>query len=230
MIVARPSLQVRLQRRRDGRCCERPPRSHTPGRARTSGLVRRRPATRKEPSIPDNELRPASTPPKRRSRRGRTRWRLLVVCTVTCGLAGCGGGAHHRRPSVISPSLRTAPSVPTVEQVTPAGIQKIRHVVMIVQENRSFDSYFGTYPGADGIPAKRRKVHRVPARPGAWHLRPAVSRLVARQRRRPARARRCRGRHRRWPHGRIRPRVGDRAADVAVAASPACAARTRPPT
>src|ERR1700692_209003 len=34
-----------------------------------------------------------------------------------------------------------------------AGIQKIRHVVVIMQENRSFDSYFGTYPGADGIPA-----------------------------------------------------------------------------
>jgi phospholipase C len=27
-------------------------------------------------------------------------------------------------------------------------------VVVIMQENRSFDSYFGTYPGADGIPAK----------------------------------------------------------------------------
>jgi phospholipase C len=31
-------------------------------------------------------------------------------------------------------------------------IKKIRHVVVIMQENRSFDSYFGTYPGADGIP------------------------------------------------------------------------------
>src|ERR1700732_914518 len=31
--------------------------------------------------------------------------------------------------------------------------QKIQHVVMIMQENRSFDSYFGTYPGANGIPA-----------------------------------------------------------------------------
>jgi phospholipase C len=28
----------------------------------------------------------------------------------------------------------------------------IKHVVIIFQENRSFDSYFGTYPGADGIP------------------------------------------------------------------------------
>jgi len=33
----------------------------------------------------------------------------------------------------------------------PAGIHKIRHVIIITQENRSFDSYFGTYPGADGI-------------------------------------------------------------------------------
>jgi phospholipase C len=32
-------------------------------------------------------------------------------------------------------------------------IHKIRHVVVIMQENRSFDSYFGTFPGADGIPA-----------------------------------------------------------------------------
>ena len=33
------------------------------------------------------------------------------------------------------------------------GIHKIRHIIVIMQENRSFDSYFGTYPGADGIPA-----------------------------------------------------------------------------
>ena len=32
------------------------------------------------------------------------------------------------------------------------GIHKISHVVVIMQENRSFDTYFGTYPGADGIP------------------------------------------------------------------------------
>jgi phospholipase C len=35
-----------------------------------------------------------------------------------------------------------------------AGIHKIKHVIIIMQENRSFDSYFGTYPGADGIPMK----------------------------------------------------------------------------
>jgi phospholipase C len=35
-----------------------------------------------------------------------------------------------------------------------AGIHKIRHVVVVMQENRSFDSYFGTYPGADGLPRR----------------------------------------------------------------------------
>ncbi len=29
---------------------------------------------------------------------------------------------------------------------------RIKHIVIIMQENRSFDTYFGTYPGADGIP------------------------------------------------------------------------------
>jgi phospholipase C len=29
---------------------------------------------------------------------------------------------------------------------------KIEHVIVIMQENRSFDHYFGTYPGAEGIP------------------------------------------------------------------------------
>src|SRR5262245_21091871 len=33
-----------------------------------------------------------------------------------------------------------------------AGIQKIQHVVIVMQENRSFDEYFGTFPGVDGLP------------------------------------------------------------------------------
>jgi phospholipase C len=34
----------------------------------------------------------------------------------------------------------------------PVGIHKVKHVIVIMQENRSFDHYFGTYPGADGFP------------------------------------------------------------------------------
>jgi phospholipase C len=33
----------------------------------------------------------------------------------------------------------------------------LEHLVFIVQENRSFDHYFGTYPGADGIPMRDRR-------------------------------------------------------------------------
>src|SRR6202521_4060764 len=43
-------------------------------------------------------------------------------------------------------------STPSPTPVTASGIHKIQHVVVIMQENRSFDQYFGTYPGADGIP------------------------------------------------------------------------------
>jgi phospholipase C len=41
---------------------------------------------------------------------------------------------------------------PVPAQAALEGIHKIAHVVVIMQENRSFDYYFGTYPGADGIP------------------------------------------------------------------------------
>ena len=34
-----------------------------------------------------------------------------------------------------------------------ANIHTIQHVITIMQENRSYDQYFGTYPGANGIPA-----------------------------------------------------------------------------
>ncbi|HLX34978.1 MAG TPA: alkaline phosphatase family protein [Candidatus Limnocylindrales bacterium] len=38
------------------------------------------------------------------------------------------------------------------EPTTTGPISKIKHVVIVMQENRSFDTYFGTFPGANGIP------------------------------------------------------------------------------
>ena len=35
-----------------------------------------------------------------------------------------------------------------------SGLRKLDHLIFVVQENRSFDHYFGTYPGADGIPRR----------------------------------------------------------------------------
>jgi phospholipase C len=39
-----------------------------------------------------------------------------------------------------------------VRNVLDIGIHKIQHVIIVMQENHSFDNYFGTFPGADGIP------------------------------------------------------------------------------
>ena len=59
-------------------------------------------------------------------------------------------------------SISTAPPTaavanPAVTGTLTAAREKIKHIVIIMQENRSFDSYFGTYPGADGIPASNGK-------------------------------------------------------------------------
>ena len=61
-------------------------------------------------------------------------------------------------PSLISPIpakvTNTIPATLPVPSPTTAavGIHKIQHVIIIMQENRAFDEYFGTYPGANGIP------------------------------------------------------------------------------
>jgi phospholipase C len=48
----------------------------------------------------------------------------------------------------------SGPAAVTSAASAPDGIFKIKHIVIIMQENRSFDSYFGTFPGADGIPMR----------------------------------------------------------------------------
>jgi len=63
-------------------------------------------------------------------------------------------------PFVALGSLLTGAVLVSLPLLTPeagaavTGIHKIRHVIIIMQENRSFDSYFGSYPGAVGIPMK----------------------------------------------------------------------------
>jgi len=61
----------------------------------------------------------------------------VVLVTL---VAACSSGSHSS-----TPTAGTRPS-------TLPDIHRIKHVVVIMQENRSFDTYFGTFPGADGIP------------------------------------------------------------------------------
>jgi phospholipase C len=63
----------------------------------------------------------------------RRRRPLLVIAAATAAVV-----------SACAPTPSTSPIL--------TGIHKIKHIIVIQQENRSFDSYFGTYPGADGIP------------------------------------------------------------------------------
>jgi phospholipase C len=44
--------------------------------------------------------------------------------------------------------------LPAAARTVPPGASLIQNVIIINQENRSFDNYFGTFPGANGIPPK----------------------------------------------------------------------------
>src|SRR5579859_494329 len=74
------------------------------------------------------------------------RWTRVVAVLMTAVLAGIGVAASSES------SARARGSAPTSNYAIPVGIHKIKHVVIIMQENRSFDNYFGTFPGAAGIP------------------------------------------------------------------------------
>jgi phospholipase C len=73
---------------------------------------------------------------------------LVGLMTLGAVAAACSGGGSSTSSPANGGSTETATSL----NGAGSGIHKIAHVVVIMQENRSFDTYFGTYPGADGIP------------------------------------------------------------------------------
>ena len=88
----------------------------------------------------------------------------LAIATVVCVgvLAACGGSSRSTTTDTTSRGrssvqVERVTGGPTGTYLVPSGIHKIKHVIVIMQENRSFDSYFGTFPGADGIPMKDGK-------------------------------------------------------------------------
>jgi len=76
-------------------------------------------------------------------------YRLSVVCLLLV-LAACGGGST----SPVAPSSPAAVG-------GPQGLDLIQHFIFIIKENRTFDNYFGTFPGADGASSGMTSTGRV---------------------------------------------------------------------
>ena len=75
--------------------------------------------------------------------------RAFLAASVTVGLGlGFGFGLGTGWSSTLDLGMTADAQAAPID-----GIHNVQHVIVIMQENRSFDSYFGTYPGANGIPA-----------------------------------------------------------------------------
>ena len=91
----------------------------------------------------------------------------LAIALSSQLLVSLGAGAappqtRQTLPTPRPPGASTA--APVV--VASAAAKKIQHVFVLLQENHTFDNYFGTYPGADGLPANL-KLPIDPAKPSA---------------------------------------------------------------
>jgi phospholipase C len=88
---------------------------------------------------------------------GPTGWQPVAqgtldgASTFSVDYAFTTDGTYQLRAFLLGGKHNIDSHSPTVI-VTVNPIFKIKHIVVIMQENRSFDQYFGTYPGADGIP------------------------------------------------------------------------------
>ncbi len=72
---------------------------------------------------------------------------MAAALAGTAFVAGGTAGAAGERTTSPQPATRRAPGLDERPTATP-----IKHFVCLMQENHTFDNYFGTYPRADGIP------------------------------------------------------------------------------
>jgi phospholipase C len=83
---------------------------------------------------------------------------LAVVVLVATGCStseSLGTAGASADPTVDGASVTPSPGR-TTEPLTRLELAKLnlKHLIFIVQENRSFDHYFGTFPGAEGFPMR----------------------------------------------------------------------------
>ena len=75
---------------------------------------------------------------------------LAAMLAAACSPASGESGSTTSSPAGPSPSPSPGPELTKLEQAQ----LHLKHLVFIVQENRSFDHYFGTFPGANGFPMR----------------------------------------------------------------------------
>ncbi|MBV8432580.1 MAG: hypothetical protein JO244_15555, partial [Solirubrobacterales bacterium] len=90
--------------------------------------------------------------------------RLDHGSTFSAETSFLANGTYELR-AVLPGDDRNVQSYSPAVTVAVNAIYKIQHVVIIMQENRSFDQYFGTCPGADGIPGLAGNPGTVPCEP-----------------------------------------------------------------
>jgi phospholipase C len=90
-------------------------------------------------------------------------WFPVCAAGLAALLAGCG--------SRVVPYMQSDSALTALSQT---GAGKIKHIVYIVQENRSFDNMFHDYPGADtvdyGMDSQGQKIKLEPSPLGAFYV------------------------------------------------------------
>ncbi|MGB8213844.1 MAG: alkaline phosphatase family protein [Anaerolineales bacterium] len=101
---------------------------------------------------------------------------ILIAMLLACSLSGAPHATAPAATPTNPPATLAIPTNPPASLAAPTPTPvaatattastsnlldlartKIKHIVIIMQENRSFDQYFGTYPGANGFPQQNGK-------------------------------------------------------------------------
>ncbi|HJS27243.1 MAG TPA: alkaline phosphatase family protein [Actinomycetota bacterium] len=94
----------------------------------------------------------------------RTIAAFALVASLALGCTAASRGPGDSPTGAETPDPRESPTGSTTAATSPSEEPELtklelarthlEHLVFIVQENRSFDHYFGTFPGADGLPMR----------------------------------------------------------------------------
>jgi phospholipase C len=87
----------------------------------------------------------------------RLRWALVgsavlaLMLTASIWPGSRSSAGPERNLSASALQVQHIPVIPAMSSANLAAFRsKVQHIVYIIKENRSFDNYFGTFPGADG--------------------------------------------------------------------------------